>query len=595
MNAWQRLAWIEWYRSFRLTGKDNHDFFWLAVLLWLTLTLALLLWGSREGLLNKLVDVSLGNIEGVGVPIWVVANNSEGIDRQLWQQTEIQLYPYREVDQIEVKLPNSPADKQRWFEGWAVSSEDPLWQLGVKSVASAPVPQTVSVPPLAIILSKNLFKQYFNCAIYVESLRPQLPSASLPPPATKEDNLSCLANNILWLEVKVGTERQELLPFQIHWQPRIPTMHHLAFLFPLSTWYTLRVSSYFTNVRYYPEAQEVQEEKSLRIKELMVWRGEQEVKGLETLKTCLGQAEVNGDRMVLSYPLPKQWVMGCIQHSGMSFSTGLERVLPPYLTLTEESESHYFQYDNSGYLTLFCDQSHSACVPCQSVTQSPAWNGLPHTVCTEKQTTADMLELVEPYQKALVYVKNRADLANSLEKIQQLPQSGTDHRLAFYIHPTYKDALTRFLFIQKMIDMLKLVYTPLFLLFLVILLIVQVGIVITHRRHNYGILLAKGVSWLQLYQMILMQMTLSFLVAMGIAVLIIQSIRGWLSWEFVDILVQKPYIDHLLVNDFDLLPLSWLAYAAVGVITLAMSYLITTLMFKQTVVGRQVEPAYLFR
>ena len=53
MNAWQKLAWIEWYRSFRLTGKDNHDFFWLALLLFLTLTLALLLWGSREGLLNN--------------------------------------------------------------------------------------------------------------------------------------------------------------------------------------------------------------------------------------------------------------------------------------------------------------------------------------------------------------------------------------------------------------------------------------------------------------------------------------------------------------------------------------------------------------
>jgi uncharacterized protein YqfA (UPF0365 family) len=93
----------------------------------------------------------------------------------------------------------------------------------------------------------------------------------------------------------------------------------------------------------------------------------------------------------------------------------------------------------------------------------------------------------------------------------------------------------------------------------------------------------------------LAQVTLSFGVASLIAVGMMQIVQGWLSVQFAKMVIQKPYIDHILVSDLTLLPLSIWDYALVAVITLLVSYLMVTLMFRHTVPGRQVEPAGLFK
>jgi hypothetical protein len=133
IRAWQQLAFLEWRRS-TLQGRQNLDFFWLTILLTLTLLLTLLLWGGREGLLNKFVDVSIGYVENAGIPIWLATNRMEGIDRALLQQLaeqDMAIYPYREVEWHQVDLPNHDQtiwrDKVTPFIGWAVSFADPLW------------------------------------------------------------------------------------------------------------------------------------------------------------------------------------------------------------------------------------------------------------------------------------------------------------------------------------------------------------------------------------------------------------------------------------------------------------------------------------
>jgi hypothetical protein len=72
MKLWWKLAWIEWQRSLFWHQSSKPDFFWLTLLLALTLSLALLIYGSREGLLNRFMDVSLGYVQNAGIPIWVV-------------------------------------------------------------------------------------------------------------------------------------------------------------------------------------------------------------------------------------------------------------------------------------------------------------------------------------------------------------------------------------------------------------------------------------------------------------------------------------------------------------------------------------------
>jgi hypothetical protein len=609
MNVWQKLAWVEWYRSF-LKGQDNRDFLWLTILLSLTLILALLLWGGREGLLNKFVDVSVGYIEGAGIPIWLATNNVSGVDRNLLQNAElsqqnIELHPYREVEWHEVSLPNNATDDSQpkiWnpkkipskevpFNGWAVSFNDPLWKMGMKSqpIEKSPTLQKdTSGLPLEVILNRSLFEQYFNCAVYVKALKESLPAKAKA--LDSKSTLYCLANDTLWLSVKVGRNR-ELLPFQIHWQSHIPTMQNLAFLFPLSTLNTLKIAKYHPKLRYYPESQAG---KTTRVKGLMIWVDENEPseESIKALISCLQNPEKKHYRLTLKRPLPKNWVAECAKQSNISLQNGEERLSSSYITITEEIESHYFQYNANDFLSILCQDNYSACQPCEDI---PSLKRLDNNIvqCQDTKAKIDMIAATGSYQKAFAYIENRKALTTQVEKIKsfQLPQQESK---AFYIHPTYEDALVRFRFIDEVVTILEIFLSPFFLVFLTILLGVQLSIVITHRKHNYGILLAKGMSLKQIREMVFMQIGISFLVAMDIAIVIDEWMQWLLAVQLEKVISKKPYIDHIIASQLDLLPLSWLDYMGVGIVVFIMLVIITFFLFKGVVSKRQMEPAYLF-
>lgn len=606
MNSWQRLAWIEWQRS-TLKGIPNRDFLWLTMLLSLTLILALLLWGGRAGLLNKFVDISIGYIEGAGIPIWLATNDFRGIDRHLLQnqalsQQHIKLYPYREVECHEISLPAQGCnddDNQIWdkketevdFAGWAVSLEDPLWKMGQSSLltATAAVSQANQTTlPLEIILNKSLFSQYFNCTAYKNALQTkQLPFTI---PEDQSNHLSCLTNGILWLEVKVGRYK-ELVPFQIHWQPHIPTMQSLAFLFPLTTLNTLKlvVNDKLPKLKYYPEAQI---EPVTRVKGVKIKPSQEALstESISQLLACLQNPKQKGDWLTLKKPLPKTWVAACAKQSGLSLTPENEN--SPYLKITEALNSHYFQYHPDDSLTISCP-NNLPCSPCEQVPSLPQKLG-GNVHCDEKTAKInDMIMATGSYQRAFAYVENRTVLATQIEKIKDFRLPSQQSK-AFYIHPTYDDALVRFRFIDAIMKILEWLYSPFFLIFLTILLFIQVSIVIIHRRHDYGILLSKGLSWEQMRNLVLIQIALSFAVAMSFAILIDEAIQWLLAGQLANITTQKPYIDHIIAGQLDLLPLSFFDYALVGGAVLIVLYLTTWYLLKSMISAKYLEPAYLF-
>lgn len=603
MNAWQRLAWIEWHRS-TFKGEPNRDFLWLTMLLFLTLILALLLWGGRAGLLNKFVDVSVGYIEHAGIPIWLATNNVSGINRELLQNTELSqqnltLYPYREVEWHEVALPNqgyADTGPQIWdatrvpFNGWAVSYDDPLWKMGMKNQPISTMnANDTSGLPLDIILNRSLFQQYFDCAIYVDTLQKKRLPFTLPNATAQSDNLYCLANGTLWLDIKVGRNK-EYVPFHIHWQPHIPTMQNLAFLFPLSTLNTLKMVKRHANLIYYPEAQA---NKTTRVKRLMIWPGKEGLSDevMDNLLFCLHNPDKKRNRLTLKRALPKTWVAACAKQNGIPLQTGDEILIPPFIRITEERESHYFQYNAEDYLTILC-KNHSACQPCKTI-PSLQRRLEQHVDCGDEKATIDMIAATGSYQKAFAYVETRTVLATQIEKIKAFFVPPQDSK-AFYIHPTYNDALVRFMFMDKVMGILEIVYVVFFPLFFGILLWVQIEIVVKHRKHNYGIFLAKGIAGWQIHRMVFLQIGLSFLVAFSASILISELMQGLLAWLLGGVTTSKPYVDHIIASQLDLLPLSWLDYLGVGFVALVLLGAITTYLLRRLVSKRQMEPAYLF-
>ncbi|OQW92769.1 MAG: hypothetical protein BWK78_00690, partial [Thiotrichaceae bacterium IS1] len=544
---WARLAWIEWQRSV-VMGKQNRDFLWLTVLLTLTLLLALLGWGSQQGLLNKFVDVSIGYVEGAGIPIWVAADTSEGITREVLDSPNFTLYPYREVESYEVALPgesgiDTPGGKTIWaqkkvpFEGWAVHFADPLWKANKE--ASQDLKESATIP-LAVIANRSLFENYFNCAAYVEKLQQQLPFLTLPA-AAGSDKLYCLADRILWLDLDVRKNR-ELLPFRIYWQSHIPTMQNLAFLFPLNTLNTLKLAKFYPTLEYYPE---MQVNHSGRVKQLM-WQDNNDMPTelKNKWQNCFPTSVIEANRLTLKSPIPNDWVTQCANKYQIPLVTDNQRVEEPYLQITEELPlTYHFQYQTNDHLVIACQAEEEACQPCE---QSPALKTLTEqnnqaVTCDKTKATIEMIQATGNYQKAFAYVVSRTELNTQVDKLKSVQTAQSDKM--FYVPSTYEDALVRFMFIDKIMNILETFYSPVFLIFLVILLLVQIGIVIAHRKHNYAIFLAKGISWGQVKMMVLMQIGLSFLVAISLSVLVGEVMQGGLALKLYHVTTVKPYID----------------------------------------------------
>lgn len=574
MQAWQQLALLEWRRS-TFQGKQNLDFFWLTILLTLTLLLTLLLWGGREGLLNKFVDVSIGYVEDAGIPIWLATNRIEGIDRPLLQQLATQpitIYPYREVEWHQISFPqqdeNIWQDKAVPFMGWAVSSTDPLWK-------ETHAPENTI--PLAIILNRRLFTQHFNCEAYIAALQKPLALLNIDDPKT------CLANNTLWLEVKTGHTRT-LLPFRIHWQPHLPTVQPLAFLLPLSTLNTLLLVNSTESLSYYPDL-----DGDRWVKQLLLRTDTETVDAVMTnLSLCLPSATIRHRRVTLATPLPETWLKRCFAEYGV-IPLKTDKQMTPYFKITEFLTIPYtLTYDNQqNQLTITCRQNAN-CQPCTAI---PSLQGKTQQ-CEAQRAVVDLFKAIGGYQRAFVYVEDRAILSTHLEKIKNFPPD--QEAKAFYFHHTYDDALVRFKFIDKIMQLLELCFSPFFILFIGVLLVVQIGMVITHRKHNYGILLAKGVAWRQIQWIIFLQLTMSFGVAISMTILMGEGMQTLLAAQLAQITTMPPYIDHIVTSGLDLLPLTVVNYLQVGGVILFVLHITGFLLLKILIAKHYQEPAYLF-
>ena len=619
--TWQRLSWLEWQRSL-WAGKPNKDFFWLTLLLTLTLLLALLLWGSQRGLLNQFIDVSIGSVEGTGIPIWVAADTIDGINRTMLDAVPFKLHPYREVSSAEVALIGINQIKQDnqnpiWrskrtsekasFVGWAVAFNDPLWKM-----ATHDQPENMAITsklPLSIILNKSLFNKYFNCQAYIEQLQQQQPFwqpiASLKE-SSKQTTPYCLTDKTgkdeIWLDIKVGKNRQ-IIPFQIIWQPTIPTLQDIAFLFPLSTLNTITLSRYYLGLNYIPETQAYQ---TPFIKEVM-WQGfdeKKEKQAIEQIKKCFPKFIDNkvsqGSRLTFNPQISEKLLVQCTQHYQIPLKIdNNEKFFEDFFQITNKSPLTYnFQYGvNTNWLKLACINKEKSCKLCEKISEiSQALNDLSGQVAfcekNKNQLQIDMTAAVGGYSYAFAYVEKREELASKVEEIKnfRVKEGGES---VFYIHSSYEDALVRFMFMDKIMNILEIFYSPFFLAFLIILLVIQIGIVVTHRRHNYGIYLSKGISNVEIRFLVLAQMIFSLIVAISITIGIVESMQLLLTIQVNNLAHLPPYVDHIIAGKLDLLPISWENYLIVSSIFIVLLYIITEILLFRLISGQQKQPAYL--
>ncbi|MBF0445966.1 MAG: hypothetical protein HQL68_10290, partial [Magnetococcales bacterium] len=277
LPVWMSLGSRSYWRSF-ICGRfgcsgGGRDFAWLSLLLALVLSMALLLVGTRAGLLERFTDALLGTLRPHGVPVWAKAHwqNHDGIQTGLIEQLKglekrlpgetfgLKVHPYR---RLAARAPTiSMANESIWnisvpLLGWAVYPQDPLWQLEQKGEDTLPdvMPGETSWLglPLTVVLSETLFQTQFDYVAYREMVQPILKEKKLRRlPAKLPSHSIRNALDTIWLQVQVG-DKEELLPFKVRWVHHIPAMEQVAYLFPMSTYNALLAAYHFPEIRYNP-------------------------------------------------------------------------------------------------------------------------------------------------------------------------------------------------------------------------------------------------------------------------------------------------------------------------------------------------------
>ncbi|MEO5331612.1 MAG: hypothetical protein H7839_06275 [Magnetococcus sp. YQC-5] len=558
--VWASLGSKAYWRSFVCArfgcSHGGRDFAWLTLLLALVICMALLLVGTRAGLLERFTDALLGTLRPYGVPVWATAHweNHQGIGSDLLARLKemekripgesfaITAHPYRQLGDSapKIRLPGSSTwDPGAPWIGWAVYPNDPLWKLELPKDWTEEQNQQADGwigLPLTVILSESSFAEKFNYEAYREAVQPILRQKKLRrlPEKPPQDSLRTVLDAI-WLEVGIGNT-EELVPFRVRWVHHIPAMEKVAFLFPLSTYHALLAAYHFPEIRFDVKSKGMGDpEEFRRLTAATYPRGE-----IASFAACL-QEEMAKTGLL---GLPKIPENRCTRPHLATQTTGVTR-----------------QGGDEGWDVLNHDDNHRLWMPCHRL---PMDNPLRESLCSTGRPKPgqsliyapwDVTESGTAFSAVRIYMPDPTRLSKGIRALMAVRSK--EGRPAFNIHSMYQDALNRFNLLSDLLSTMTPAYAITFGIFLGALLLAQAGTLIGHRRHHYGILLSRGFTWGGIYGKLLWQMMLATLTAGCIAVFgMIPALRYLLEDGFKRIIAR--YQDLLPPGyDFEALPLPW--------------------------------------
>ncbi|HIJ85419.1 MAG: hypothetical protein HW380_1417 [Magnetococcales bacterium] len=579
--VWIPLGWKAYWRSFNC-GRfgcidGGRDFAWLTLLLSLVIAMALLLVGSRAGLLERFTDALLGTLRPYGVPIWATAHwqNQNGISSGLLDRLEemesripgesfgITVYPYRRIanNSPQISLPGSTVwDTNVPLVGWAVYPNDPLWNLDQGFPQRHPDKARSAKEwydlPLTVVVNGSLFDAHFDYTAYKDEVQPLLEERKLRrlPDKLADGQLKNVLTT-LWFKVMVGDE-EKMLPFQVRWTDHIPSMEKVAYLFPLTTYNALIAAHHLPDLVYDP----------LNL-------GKSNVQDYERLKSSIYPVS---DLLSFSLCVAQE-----IEASGLMELPEIrqDRCPKPKLIPGLGKIIGKVGGGQSHSDTLLHDQENNLWLPCHRLPRS---NPLRQEICPDWDSDSQGNPIFLPwnvtgagtsFEAIHIFVPDPTKLTKGIASV--LSVRTKDGQQAFNVHPMYQDALNRFNLLSDLLSTMVPAYALTFGIFLGALLLANVGTLIGHRQHHYGILLSRGIRWTGIYAKLIWQMALATFVASCLAILaVIPGLRFLLEEGFRKIVIH--YKDLLPPGyEFEVLPLPWKAIAMTTAEVFAIVVLVT--------------------
>ncbi|ABK45603.1 hypothetical protein Mmc1_3113 [Magnetococcus marinus MC-1] len=559
--VWFRLGFVAYRRSYACSGfgceGGGRDFAWLTLLLTLVTALALLLVTSRTSFLDRMTDALLGSLRPYGVPVWVTSHwqNHDGIGRDTLAQVQslkakfphLQVHPYRRLEggRPRINLPGTNSwSIQPKFVGWAVYPDDPLWQLSLSLEQRGQKNPDWLGLPLEIVLNERLFARHFDYRAYREELLTELPADKryTLPERIDRDNLPGTFST-LWMRVTVG-QGEQFLPFRVRWIPHIPAMEEVAFLFPLTTYHALLAAYHLPDLKYDP----LQEGGNARGDLHALYRKGFDRGGVSTYVQCIQEA---------------------VKETGL---TGVPMISDSRCPRPESIALDTPVEGKTDWDAMAHDAIHQLWLPCHKLARDDTVRG---TICPgssrryeERQPQFvpwDVTGYGTAFATLHVYVPARS-LTDLLEQLKELRVG--DNQLAFNIHPKYQDALNRFNLLNDVLTHMVPAFALVVGSLLAALLLAQIGTLLGHRKHHYGMLMTRGMTWMGIHFKVYLQMSLAMLFAGGLALWgTVELVRIYLDRQFADALA---HYRELLNPSLGLegLPMPWLEMG----LTLAVIY-----------------------
>ncbi len=549
--AWWSLGWLEFARALLTPFKKTpggHDLLGLSAISGLLIAMIAMMSALHQGIVINFADSLLGYTPGGGVPLRVVADTSisagsrmqdamrlfgnaqQLVDAEPEAGSPLKPFEFHPAEEVEFGSPQiglpgvqeviEGRDRRltgAWvtrggatgtsFVGWAVALDSPLWRWG--GVTGNDDDQLAS-----IIANRNAFQKHFNMEAYGEALGKLLPEPVLR--RWKEENQSGGLPETLYLQIPAPGGGASVSEFRVRWVESFPTPQRLAFLMPMETYKALAIVRFSGDTISFPS---VIAGSRRRMGALHVYDADR-IAGTtpELLATKLGQC-LDAERfnteitielhLRMRMALPETWLDGCLSQFGLKRGRDIEG---------EPSETFGMTLRRGGIGARCADLKNPGYLPQGQ-----------RRLCTENP---DSELVISPYFGAnmgLVYVPDRLKVGAATAALNEATING---RQAFVLSELYQSSLARFSYLVSTLQFMVKPFAVFGLFVLIYVLHFQIDTWISHRRKHYGVLMARGFRWQDIYKMCICQACLATLVGLVVAFALVEPSKLLFDYQF---------------------------------------------------------------
>lgn len=533
------------------------DFTLLGIFFFILFSLSLLVVSTNHGLMNSLVDTFLSKNKDATIPLYVGTNLgidkpiSSDILKELKNETGIDSEVFVKADESTGFLYGFEKTKKKEWKGKFLFEDSKIWK---EYVSSTKINNT-------IVLNKNSFNNHFNYKIYKKNIIQELNKKDLDFPKEFLDLES------IWLRFD---NKSLLVKFKIVWVDNIYNATDTDFLLPMKI---------YAKQYYQTRSKTIQEGNSklnLLLDSLKI--------SMYNYETMIEEIKVEDDAILKRI---SKHFKSSVNEKFLTFVEPIDKVkLDRFLNnniasykIMEGGESFDKFEIIDGVINVTVNKERIGGLDILEINKDS--DGI--KLVKDKKSTD---YIIQTKYKDILFSTNLIAYAkgkNDIDKTRKLVESfkyKDDKRTFFRIDPLYNNALQKLGFLTTVLTGLVAPYSIVLAFIFLTLIISQILLIISHRKSQYSIAIAKGLERDSIFIVLATQLGILAFVS-SITSFIFMKIMSYLV-VFSTIESTEIYKDVIDVTKLNILPIYFSDLVIILLIILLIS-LISAFMYMKKI------------